>query len=148
MALCQNCGRENGPESNYCRFCGQPIPAVRSRTGDASARRPYTWQTDELQTKSEARRTIGSYDAPSNWPNAAVNDESLTPSEPQFVAGSYRCPNCMSQNLPIIEKRISTSGWIVFAVLIVVFFPLFWLGFFLKEEVRRCPVCRKVISQR
>jgi hypothetical protein len=48
----------------------------------------------------------------------------------------------MGQFLPQIERRISTTGWIVFAVLLVMFFPLFWVGFLIKEDVRVCPSCK------
>jgi hypothetical protein len=43
--------------------------------------------------------------------------------------------------MPKIEKRISTAGWITFAVLLVFFFPLFWIGLLIKEEVQVCQVC-------
>jgi hypothetical protein len=48
----------------------------------------------------------------------------------------------MSQMLPQIERSISTAGWIVFAVLLVVFFPLFWVGLLIKEDVHVCPACK------
>lgn len=56
------------------------------------------------------------------------------------VAG-YHCPRCHSQLLPRRERRISTVGWIVFAVLLIAFFPLFWVGFLIREDVSVCPVC-------
>jgi hypothetical protein len=44
--------------------------------------------------------------------------------------------------LPRTTRRISTGGWVVFVVLLVVFFPLFWIGLLIKEENRVCRVCR------
>jgi hypothetical protein len=99
---------------------------------DYQAPRPYAWKTDEYQTHTDPRKTnAGATSAP----------QPLVSRDPQFLTGNYRCPNCMSQFLPRIERRISTTGWIVFAVLLVLFFPLFWVGFLIKEDVHVCPSC-------
>nr|AUN37236.1 hypothetical protein [uncultured bacterium] len=50
----------------------------------------------------------------------------------------------MTQTMPRIERRISTAGWITFAVLLVFFFPLFWIGLLIKEDV---PVCSNCLSK-
>src|SRR5689334_5406590 len=112
MIQCQNCGQGNAPESQFCRFCGtkflirQPMPQAGY---DYQAPRPYAWKTDEYQTQAEPRKnTIG------NQPQA----QPLVAANPHFMAGNYRCPNCMSQFLPRIERRISTTGWVMFAVLL------------------------------
>ena len=133
MIQCQNCGQRNAPESQFCRFCGtkflvgQPIPQQQQqqRGYDYQPPRPYSWKTDEFQTQAGARSAA----------------QPLAARDPQFMAGSYRCPHCMSQFLPKIERRISTTGWVVFAILLVVFFPLFWVGLLIKEDVHVCPSC-------
>lgn len=135
MIQCQNCGQGNAPESQFCRFCGtkflsrQPMP--QSGYG-YQAPRPYAWKTDEYQTQAEARRAP----APGNQAGAP-----LSVVDPQYLSGTYRCPHCMSQFLPRIERRISTTGWVTFAILLVLFFPLFWVGFLIKEDVHVCPSC-------
>ena len=137
MIQCQNCGQGNAPESQFCRFCGtrfnvkQPMP---QQGYDYGSPRPYSWKTDEYQTQTEPRP------APNAWNAPAPGAIASTP--PQFLSGNYRCPNCMSQYLPQIERRISTTGWIIFAVLLVVFFPLFWVGLLIKEDVQVCPSCK------
>jgi hypothetical protein len=137
MIQCQNCGQGNAPESQFCRFCGtrfnvrQPLPPQGYEHGSP---RPYSWKTDEYQTQAEARP------APNTWHAPAPGAISAMP--PQFLSGNYRCPSCMSQYLPQIERRISTTGWIIFAVLLVVFFPLFWVGLLIKEEAHVCPSCK------
>jgi hypothetical protein len=96
------------------------------------APRPYSWKTDEFQTQTDARKTAA---------NAVFGAQPLANRGSEFMSGNYRCPNCMSQFLPRIERRISTTGWIVFAVLLVLFFPLFWVGLLIKEDVQICPSC-------
>ena len=137
MIQCQNCGQGNAPESQFCRFCGtkflvqQPMPQQQQQNYGYQPPRPYAWKTDEYQTHTDARTIPGT--SPSAQP--------LARQDQYFMSGNYRCPNCMSQFLPRIERRISTTGWIVFAVLLVVFFPLFWIGLLIKEDVQVCPSC-------
>ena len=139
MIQCQNCGQGNAPESQFCRFCGTKFlvsPPMQQQQQQQNygyqAPRPYSWKTDEFQTQAEARKQTA---------NAAFSAQPLANRDQQYMAGNYRCPNCMSQFLPRIERRISTNGWIVFAVLLVLFFPLFWVGLLIKEDVQICPSC-------
>jgi hypothetical protein len=39
-------------------------------------------------------------------------------------------------------QKISEAGWIVFAIMLVTCFPLFWIGFLMKQDERFCSVCR------
>jgi len=145
MIQCQNCGQNNAPESQFCRFCGtkflvrQPMP---QEGYDYQAPRPYSWKTDEYQTHADPRKTAS---GPGPKVQDAWNPSSGAPlaaASAHFMSGNYRCPNCMSQFLPQVERRISTTGWIVFGVLLVVFFPLFWIGLLIKEDVHVCPSCK------
>ena len=143
---CQNCGQANAAESQFCRFCGtklqpqaEPYPRQYppQQYEPQQPPRPYAWKTDEFQTQAESRRTQpGVYD-----PGFGSNNAMAQANPAPFMSGSYRCPNCMSQFLPRIDKRISTGGWITFALLLVFFFPLFWIGLLIKEEVHVCPSC-------
>lgn len=143
MIQCQNCGQANALESQFCRFCGTKFlirQPMQQQAYDQQAPRPYGWKTDEFQTKAEARRTQPGL-APADTAWAAQGGAPLAAANAQYMTGNYRCPSCMSQFLPRIERRISTNGWIVFAVLLVVFFPLFWIGLLIKEDVHVCPSC-------
>src|SRR5215207_5124799 len=139
MIQCQNCGQGNAPESQFCRFCGTKFlirQPLAPQGYDYQPPRPYSWKTDEFQTQASPRsgqQAHGAWNPASSSPLASMN--------PQFMSSSYRCPNCMSQFLPQVERRISTTGWIVFAVLLVLFFPLFWIGLLIKEDVHVCPSC-------
>jgi DNA-directed RNA polymerase subunit RPC12/RpoP len=52
------------------------------------------------------------------------------------------CPYCGSREPPYRTTSISQSGWIVFALLLVFFFPLFWIGLLMTETEYRCADCR------
>jgi hypothetical protein len=140
MIACQNCGQSNTSDTNFCRFCGNrlaaPPPQAQQQASYAqpAAPRPYAWKTDEFQTNAEARRTgpVGLSQQAHAAP-AAFN--------PGQVAQNFRCPRCSTTFPPRVERQISTGGWITFAVLLVVFFPLFWIGLLIKEDVVQCQGC-------
>lgn len=157
MAQCANCGQFNNAESNFCRFCGtrflvnQPPPVQ-----EFSAPRPYSWQTDEFQTsKPGARKTQQiNQEQPVNvqFPGSNQNyqqyqqpqQQQIAFRQPQPLSGPYRCPRCMSNVLPRFERRVSTAGWVTFAVLIVATFtiPICWIGLLIKEDTHTCPACQ------
>ena len=163
MINCHHCGKSNLQESNFCRYCGSkfgPQPPSRSPqperqremstnpldqqpTDQMSAPRPYAWKTDEYEVRNQnARETVQFQDASlAQYQQDNQVTRSLVPGGQRDMSTGYRCPRCASTQLPYRDKRISTAGWIVFAALLLTFFPLFWLGFFIKEEILVCPVC-------
>jgi RNA polymerase subunit RPABC4/transcription elongation factor Spt4 len=146
MITCQNCGNVLTNESNFCRYCGTKflIPQVEpGQDYDFAPPRPYVWKTDEFQTQTEPRqRPVVTQDARSMLPSEAQNfSRPLAYQQPYSPVQPFHCRNCGSTYLPRIERRISTAGWVTFAVLLVVFFPLFWIGLLIKEDVRVCQVC-------
>lgn len=153
---CQNCGQLNTQQSNFCRFCGtkftaaqysnnnyNPMPNPAPVNYENTPRRPYSWKTDEYQIpedKAPKGKTINRVQPLANFqtqPNTAVQPFQ----QPGAVSHSFNCPRCHSQLYPRVTRQISTAGWIVFAALLITFFPLFWIGFLIKEDVRVCPVC-------
>ncbi|MGH9942659.1 MAG: LITAF-like zinc ribbon domain-containing protein, partial [Pyrinomonadaceae bacterium] len=58
----------------------------------------------------------------------------------------YRCPHCQSAELPVVARKISTAGWIVFFSLLIICFPLCFAGLFIKDEYRMCPWCRGAVA--
>jgi len=147
MAQCQNCGQFNNAESNFCRFCGTKFVVQQAPLYDYSPPRPYAWQTDEFQTsKPEARPTQQINQVQPLNLQFPANPQSRQPQPmtfrgPQHMASAYRCPRCASNVMPLLERKISTAGWITFAVLLVFFFPLFWIGLLIKEDIHTCPSC-------
>ena len=156
MNPCQNCGKLNTPETNFCRFCGTKFnfqKPVMDNPFDYSAPRPYAWKTDEFQTQSEARpqqRPTERVSPPTSQFNPSAHQNfqpaPLAYQQTRQMGQPFRCPRCMSQYLPRIERRISTAGWITFAVLLVFFFPLFWIGLLIKEDVQVCQSCNSKVS--
>lgn len=53
----------------------------------------------------------------------------------------FRCPYCGSSRPPEIEHKVSGGGVAMCIILLFLFFPLFWLGLFIKEEQRFCRDC-------
>lgn len=149
MIQCQNCGQVNTVTSNFCRFCGTKFTPTQFSSGgnyEVEPPRPYVWQTDELQvSEGRARKSkqINQVQPLNN--NYAVNPpakpQPLIHQQAQNMAYAFRCPRCASQAVPRYERKVSTAGWIVFAALLIVFFPLFWIGLLIKEPVPFCSVC-------
>ena len=145
---CQKCGQINNSGSNFCRSCGTPFQQTQKKDNfEYAPPRPYVWKTDEFQMgKSQAKKSLINQVQPfSNQQTATAAQfnaqPAINPQQHQWVAYGYRCPRCSSQLMPKVEKRISTGGWVVFAIFLVAFFPLFWIGLLIKEEVKICPVC-------
>jgi hypothetical protein len=55
-----------------------------------------------------------------------------------YVPPQYRCPYCGSTQRPHTLQKISTGGWIVFAVMLLVCFPLFFIGLLMKDTYQVC----------
>lgn len=155
MIQCQQCGQVNSPESNFCRGCGvrftmpQQQPQSQNPTNyEYAPPRPYSWKTDEFQTNAEARKPLNSGVNPlvNQPPLTSQHNSQLAYQQPQPMAHGYRCPNCGSNYLPISERRVSTAGWITFAVLLVTTGIFFWIGLLIREDVSICPVCKRKVG--
>src|SRR3954452_22784142 len=115
MTPCRNCGNINPPGASYCRTCGTklansaPVPKPPAQTDfEMPSPRPYSWKTDEFGTRNEARGTMPIIEN-------SRSDSRLTHAQPQFLS-TFHCPNCATQLPPVLQKKISTAGWITFAV--------------------------------
>jgi hypothetical protein len=54
----------------------------------------------------------------------------------------FQCKACGCAGNAKIVSKISTAGWVVFALLLLVCLPLFWIGLLMKERRTECPACR------
>lgn len=66
----------------------------------------------------------------------------VQPIQYQPIQSTFRCPYCQSNAGYIRQSKTSTGGWIVFAVLLLVCFPLFWIGFLIQDSQDVCVSCR------
>ena len=150
MSQCHNCGKTNSPESQFCRFCGLRLAQFQQQVQTYNPPRPYAWQTDEFQTNNEARanRTADHVMAPASQyaPQPLYAPMQVSYRGPQDMSGQYRCPNCGTNYLPVVERRISTAGWITFSLLLVFTLIFFWIGLLIKEDVPICPICRSRVG--
>lgn len=150
MIQCQNCGRSNTEESHFCRFCGHRMEIRAVQNYDFQPPRPYAWKTDEYQTKAGARIKAPEQQQPQTRPLVTPHHQNA-PLQQSFhgagqMASNYRCPYCGTGYLPVMERRISTAGWITFALLLIFTFVFFWIGLLMKETVPICPVCRRQVA--
>lgn len=168
---CQNCGKANTQQSNFCRFCGtkftvpqlsqptnynppppmpmqpnpmpNPAPVNAENIYENMQRRPYSWKTDEYQLPVEKNKTqpINQVAPLPNFQPPAPNMVMQPFQQPMGITSHVVCPRCTQQNFPVIRQQVSTAGWITFAILLVTIFPLFWIGLLIKEDAYVCPVC-------
>ena len=57
---------------------------------------------------------------------------------------AFKCPYCDHEGMPRVEQRISGTGWLIFAILLVFCLPLCWIPFVTdgtKEEIKTCVKC-------
>lgn len=103
----------------------------------------------------------GNYSAPQGQPYGYGNYAPPPPQGQPYASGGYgqqqqyyapqpqmypaavpmQCPYCHAYAPPRMVQKISTAGWVVFAVLLFFCFPLCWIGLLMKEDQRACNNC-------
>jgi hypothetical protein len=58
----------------------------------------------------------------------------------------FRCPYCRSTARPYSRSQISPAGWAVFAIMLFICTPLFFIGLLMTEEYRECADCGRRLS--
>jgi hypothetical protein len=128
--ICGKCGQFNESGLNFCRYCGSALTQTQTKT--QTPPRPHSWASP-----SSPLHDVAGFSEPQQ-----VQPLVQTPSPtPQPQASGYHCPRCGTTAPPQINRKISTGGWIVFAAMLLFCFPLFWIGFLIKEEERVCSMC-------
>ncbi len=169
MIRCDYCGNLNYYGNAFCTDCGSslrnenyvPPPPQVWKLSDENLLLPKVEKPNKTQknfvppqltshTSQQFSQTHQESNSPSTYRPFHVHQHShflasqqvLNPSVSSsvFQPSSY-CWVCQKSVFPLVYKKISTAGWIVFAILLVLFFPLFWIGFLIKEEVHYCPHC-------
>ena len=157
MIQCANCGQVNTDANNFCRFCGtrflqSQMQNESSSNYEYSPPQPYSWKTDEFQvneqktiSQTQAFKQVTPLTRPLP-PNLPPRPEPIDHRQPNSMNYGYRCPRCGTNAPPTIVRKISTAGWITFAVLMALFLPLFWIGLLIREDAHICPVCNLRIT--
>ena len=122
MVTCRHCGQLNDDAVHICRYCGTSL----SPQPQATQQQQYTPPPPDAWAESGPLPP-----PPATQPQYAA---------PPAIAG-YRCPRCGAAYLPIVEKRVSSEGWLILVLMLFFCFPLFWIGLLMKQEYRVCPVC-------
>jgi lipopolysaccharide-induced tumor necrosis factor-alpha factor len=66
------------------------------------------------------------------------------PGVPAATHVGLACPYCGHQGPLLVQKQLSQGGWILFAVLLLLCFPLCWLPFVIdgcKDKTAKCAAC-------
>ncbi|MGO9642076.1 MAG: LITAF-like zinc ribbon domain-containing protein [Candidatus Acidiferrales bacterium] len=117
--FCHRCGTGMADDAGFCPSCGAPVQ--RSQPAPAPV-----YQAPPPQQVRQA-------------PNAV---QAVASAPPPY--GVFTCPFCRNQAPPIIEKKVSSNGWVIFVLLLLFCLPLCWLPFVIdgcKEDIRRCSSC-------
>jgi hypothetical protein len=132
MAFCTSCGAENG-SGRFCVKCGTPLPLAAEswRASSELHERPAKSETKtEVRPPAYVPPQFAAYQPPAPL---------TAPAPGQYVA--FKCPYCQSPAPPVQKQKISTAGWILFVVLLLLCFPLCWIGLLMKEDYRSCSFC-------
>src|SRR6185369_1312947 len=121
---CPQCGLINGIVDSSCQRCGYPL----SQSAQNAAREQQTQQPPY----------------PPQWQQPYTMPPPMMPMPqpmPQHMQQpAFRCTYC-GGNVLVVDRKVSTGGWIVFALMILICFPLFWIGLLMKEDYHRCGTC-------
>lgn len=63
------------------------------------------------------------------------------PIQPAYTAPQFCCPYCRSNMPPRVTRNTSQTGLIMCILLLLLCFPLFWLGLLMQEDTRYCSAC-------
>ena len=111
----------------YCSKCGAQLP-----DGTVLCTKCGAPQTPKATDPGTAAPAPGASSAPP--PVAAA----------QPAYGVLTCPFCHFQGAPIVERKLSSNGWVIFILLLIFCLPLCWLPFVIdgcKEDQRKCASC-------
>ena len=129
MITCDVCRTLNDDNARSCTSCGTSLwLSGRQPSGDISSARPV------------AERQRPAYTPPSA--NAYTPPAVVQPHAARPQTTGWRCPYCKSPAPPFTVQKISDAGWIVFGLMLLMCFPLFWIGLLMKDDQRFCSACR------
>jgi len=81
-------------------------------------------------------------------PWAALNEDEPERPVRRRRKSKWSCPYCDSTEAPIIRRQVGAVGWVMFAVLLLFFFPLCFLGLMMTDENEYCADCGSKLRTR
>lgn len=69
------------------------------------------------------------------------DDERPSRRRSRRIRCGFRCPYCGSTDYPMRRSQISPAGWVVFALMLLICWPLFFIGLMMKEDYSVCADC-------
>jgi DNA-directed RNA polymerase subunit RPC12/RpoP len=117
-----------------CPTCGQrmevPWPSKKAALADR----------DDDEPVRPRRR---GYDDEDDRPRRSRDDDEDYDVRPtrRRLRRTCECPNCGHVGEPYERKEMAQEGWIVLVVLLLVFFPLFFIGLLMKQTYLVCWEC-------
>jgi hypothetical protein len=151
MALCKQAIdlAQNGEKQEaYEQFC------TLYNHGNAEDVTPLYWIAFTTPSQQEAERVVGaiSHLAPEHpslpdvqtyierkWPRPQQTPTPVEPAPRQVLV--MECPYCHMKAPPLIRSKVSTGGWVTFVVILILFFPLCWIGLLIRESYYVCSRC-------
>jgi hypothetical protein len=166
---CSNCGTPNFPSNVRCKSCGHDV-----RTGEKysqvtpSLSMGHGQPRPSVMTCPQCSRPLHSTDfcgscgislsshkarvRQSTCPSCGILTIPGTQTCPRcsvqlpVLHRGFKCPYCSSTFDPIHKGKISSTGVIVFVVLLLFCFPIAWVGLLMKEDVVTCSSCLMKLS--
>ncbi|MCS7079026.1 MAG: hypothetical protein NZ585_03115 [Chloracidobacterium sp.] len=138
MIICVNCGQVNETAASRCLRCGASVFELPSYLGqpDSPPKAPVPSPPPKAPPYTPLRPTPTMDPFPTPPPVTRPVYLHYPP-----VTGGFVCPYCQTNLPPRLISRVSTAGWITLVVLLLFCWPLFWIGFLIREERCVCRVC-------
>jgi hypothetical protein len=138
------------PEGGFSRFPPRPIGTLANPF--ANNFKPEFFPRMALERGPDQAQAQVVMPVPTVMPVGvmpATSASTFTPSAQAFAfaptpapAPAYQCPRCGSVVPPITKRRVSKGGWAAFVILLILFFPLCWVGLvFQRESYQVCGHC-------
>lgn len=126
---CPNCltrytvSDDKAGRSTSCAKCRHKmkVPEPELQFADDHVTASANWQTDTPSRRVVVREEV------------TVREESRR--------RGYECPFCGSDSFFLEKTRVSTAGWVTFCIVLLLFFPLCWVGLLIREPYRVCGSC-------
>jgi hypothetical protein len=131
-----------------CPYCGKSFQAAAS-SDRVAVNCPHCAEPFEISDPGAppVRPQAAAWTPPPLPPNPYASPQVASSSpfapnaNPTHRASGFECPLCKSHATPLRKSRISNAGWATVILLAIFCFPVFWVGFFMKEDYMVCGTC-------